>query len=299
MVDLRNIERKWQQKWREDHIFEPVVDPKKPKYFITVPYPYTSGPLHIGHGRTYTIGDIFARYKRMRGFNVLFPMAFHVTGTPILAVSKGIEKGDPTTLQQYREYLSLYIKDPKKIEETLKGFRDPWKVAQFFAQIISEDYDALGFSIDWTRRFTTFDPSYSRFISWQFEFLRRKGFVVQGEHPVLYCLSCDNAVGEDDIEGGDTLDLSIQEFTAIKFPCRDGYLVAATLRPETVFGLTNLWVNPEGEYVKVRVDGETWYVSSEAAEKLSHQGHEIKILEAFDGRKLVGEKCGSPVSDKQ
>jgi leucyl-tRNA synthetase len=82
---LRSIEAKWQKRWREEKVFEPRIDPDKPKYFITVPYPYSNAPLHIGHGRTYTIGDIIARYKRLRGYNVLFPMAFHITGTPIVA----------------------------------------------------------------------------------------------------------------------------------------------------------------------------------------------------------------------
>ncbi|MEM1695600.1 MAG: class I tRNA ligase family protein, partial [Desulfurococcaceae archaeon] len=74
---LRSIERKWQKIWKEMRVFEANLEPDKQKFFITVPYPYANGPLHIGHGRTYTIGDIVARYKRLRGFNVLFPMAFH------------------------------------------------------------------------------------------------------------------------------------------------------------------------------------------------------------------------------
>ena len=87
MVDFQEIEEKWQKKWEKKKLFE--NNPKKgEKYFVTVPYPYTSGPFHIGHGRTYSTADIFVRYQRMQGKNVLWPMGFHVTGTPVLSISK-------------------------------------------------------------------------------------------------------------------------------------------------------------------------------------------------------------------
>ena len=71
-------------------IFNIDPDFSKKKYFITVAYPYPNSPQHIGHGRTYTLADAHARYKRMKGYNVLFPMGFHYTGTPILAMSRRI-----------------------------------------------------------------------------------------------------------------------------------------------------------------------------------------------------------------
>ena len=83
-----DIEAKWQEKWQKSAIFSPRIDNGKKKYFLTIPWPYTSGSLHVGHGRTYTLGDIISRYKRARGFNVLFPMAFHESGTPVLSISQ-------------------------------------------------------------------------------------------------------------------------------------------------------------------------------------------------------------------
>lgn len=79
MVDFRAIEEKWQKKWNEEKIFEPKIDRNKPKFYITVAFPYLSGHLHVGHARTYTIPDVIARFKRMQGYNVLFPMAWHIT----------------------------------------------------------------------------------------------------------------------------------------------------------------------------------------------------------------------------
>ena len=66
---IREIEKKWQKKWQEDNVFVGVIDKNKPKWFLTVSYPYATAPLHIGHSRTYGLGDIFARYKRQQGYN--------------------------------------------------------------------------------------------------------------------------------------------------------------------------------------------------------------------------------------
>lgn len=82
-VDVRTFEEKWRRSWQESRAFESDPDPKRPKYFITVAYPYPNSPQHIGHARTYTMTDVHARFLRMRGFNVLLPMAFHYTGTPV------------------------------------------------------------------------------------------------------------------------------------------------------------------------------------------------------------------------
>ncbi|MCX8176546.1 MAG: class I tRNA ligase family protein, partial [Candidatus Bathyarchaeota archaeon] len=79
-VDFKAIEEKWQKKWSEAKIFEADPDWSKPKCFVTFPFPYMSGPLHVGHAYSATRVDVYARYKRMCGFNVLFPWAWHWTG---------------------------------------------------------------------------------------------------------------------------------------------------------------------------------------------------------------------------
>ena len=86
-IDWASIQKKWTTRWNENHLFDTNPDASKPKFYITVAYPYPNSPQHIGHGRTYTLADVHARYKRMQGYNVLLPMAFHYTGTPILAIS--------------------------------------------------------------------------------------------------------------------------------------------------------------------------------------------------------------------
>ncbi|NHI89441.1 MAG: leucine--tRNA ligase [Candidatus Thorarchaeota archaeon] len=288
MSDIAKIEKKWQKRWRKDHVFEVDPDPKRKKFFLTVPYPYVNGALHIGHGRTYTIGDVIARYKRMQGFNVLFPMASHMTGTPIQGMVDRIKAGDPVAIEQYKRDLRLYFDTEEEVDAQLAKFVDPWTTASFFAKVISQDFDALGLGIDWRRRFTTGDKEYNKFVEWQYQKFKDKGYIKQGNYPLLYCPKDGNPVGEDDLLEGATA--KIKEFTAIKWPFEDGFLVAATLRPETIFGVTNMWIHPTKKYVWAKVDGEKWVVAKAAVEKLRLQAKTVEVLETFSGSKIIGKK---------
>ncbi len=287
MSEFTKIEKKWQKRWKKDKVFEADPDPKRKKFFLTVPYPYTNGALHIGHGRTYTIGDLIARYKRMQGFNVLFPMASHMTGTPVVGMVERIKAGDKDAIEQYKRDLRLYFDTEEEVEAQLAKFTDPWITASFFAKVISQDFDALGYSIDWRRKFTTGDKEYNKFVEWQYHKFMGRGYIKQGDYPLLYCPNDGNPVGEDDLLEGAAA--KIKEFTAIKWGFEDGYLVAATLRPETIFGVTNMWINPTATYVWASVNGEKWIISKSAAEKLKLQAKEIDILEEFPGSKIIGK----------
>ena len=289
MYNAKEIEKKWQDRWEASKIFEANPDSKKEKKFMTVPYPYASGPTHIGHGRSDVNGDIFARYYRAKGYNVLFPMAFHITGTPVLAISSSIERKDEKMLERMRNYVSLHTSSGQKVEKIVRSFTDPWNVVNYFSETIKLDLKSIGMSIDWRRQFTTGDKLYNKFIEWQFLILKNNGYIEKGNYPILFCPRCNNAVGEDDIASGDELDLNINEFTCIKFPFEDGFLVPATLRPETIFGATNLWINPEGIYVYALVNGEKWIISDEATKLLRTQGRNVEILEKFDGKDLIGK----------
>ena len=288
MSDFAKIEKKWQKRWRKDKVFEADPDSKRKKFFLTVPYPYVNGAPHIGHGRTYTIGDVIARYKRMQGYNVLYPMASHMTGTPIQGMVDRVLAGDPVAIEQYKRDLRLYFDTEEEVEAQLAKFTDPWTTASFFAKALSQDYDALGYSIDWRREFTTGDKEYNKFVEWQYLKFMDKGYVKQGNYPLLYCPTCGNPVGEDDLMHGATA--KVKEFTAIKWPFEDGFLVAATLRPETIFGVTNMWIHPTEKYVWAKIDGEKWIISEAATEKLKFQAKEVEILETFPGSKIIGKK---------
>src|SRR6266508_6055116 len=106
-LDLSSIEQKWRNLWNKNKIFESEVDFSKEKYFITVAYPYPNSPQHVGHGRTYTLADVHARYMRMKGYNVLFPMGFHYTGTPILGMSRRVAAGDAELMETFHNVYKL------------------------------------------------------------------------------------------------------------------------------------------------------------------------------------------------
>ncbi len=291
---LRSIEEKWQSRWTEEDIFKGVVDKKIPKFFFTVPYPYSSGPLHVGHARTYTLGDMFCRYKRQLGKNTLWPMAFHITGTPVLSVSAKIEKGDQHTISLYEEYVQIYEKDEKKIKKIVQSFNEPMNVAMYFAKNMINDFKAMGYSLDVHRQFTTGDPEYNKFIEWQYKHLIDQNLIVQGEFPILWCQNDKNAVGEDDIQDADVNEVEVQEFVALKFQIGDEFLVAGTFRPETIYGATNIWIHPEARYKRIRIDDEIWIVSSHAVTKLHQQNHEIEELEEVPGSNFIGMDAFAP-----
>jgi leucyl-tRNA synthetase len=285
MGDREREGREQECRDRWDPVFQ-VNPEKKEKYYLNVAFPYPSGAMHVGHGRTYTVPDIIARFWRMRGWQVLFPMGFHVTGTPVIGISRRIAKGDEKTIQLYRD---LY----RVSQEELDQFTDPMVIVRHFSQEYERVMRRLGLSIDWRRRFITVDPHYSKFIEWQYKHLGEKGYVVKGRHPVKYCPQCENPVGDHDLLEGDKAE--IIKFTLVMFSWEGSLIPTATLRPETVFGVTNLWVNPGISYLKVKVDGNTAIMSREAAVKLQIQDHEVEYLEEIPPGTLIGNKVSHPL----
>ena len=279
-----NIEKKWQKKWADAKLFESNPDERE-KLFLTVAFPYPSGAMHIGHGRTYTVPDVYARFKRMEGYNVLFPMAWHVTGAPVIGIADRIKRKDPWTLDLYERVHGV----PK---ETLPELEDPEFIVKYFSTEYHEVMEEMGYSIDWRREFRTIDPTYKKFIEWQITTLYEKGLVTKGEHPVKYCPNCDNPVGDHDLLEGEGV--GVNELTLLKFPIEDKILVTATLRPETIVGATNIWLNPDVEYVLVNANGENWVITKEAHYNLNHQIKDLDIISEIDPNDLIGKMATNP-----
>jgi len=284
-IDWAALGQKWRRRWDEAHAFEADPKPGTPKYFLTVAYPYPNSPQHIGHGRTYTLADINARYRRMRGYNVLFPMGFHYTGTPILAMWRRLRDGD----EELRDTFAKIYKVPGP---AIASFDEAINIARFFHKEIKEGMREMGYSIDWRREFTTIDPLYSRFIEWQFHKLKEKGYVTRGSHPVGWCPKDGNPVGQHDTLGD--VEPEIGEFTLLKFSLDGSYVPTATLRAETVLGVTNLWIRPEAEYAVAKVDGEQWIISFECASKLKLQNRRVEVVSRFAGKELLGKEVVNP-----
>ncbi|HUR61342.1 MAG TPA: leucine--tRNA ligase [Candidatus Thermoplasmatota archaeon] len=317
--DLEAITAKWQARWwaaKVQHAERPTdwigtvpgSGVAKPTFFIHFAYPGISGFLHVGHMRGFTYTDVFARYKRMTGHHVLFPAGFHASGIPAVAFASEVKRGEKT------EYLRT-----NGYEGPIEALSDPKAVVGYFARIYTNDYwKKFGFLIDERRNCTTIDPAYNRFIQWQFRALSAKGYLIQKPHYAPYCpvagpVAVDKS--ETDIKQGGSAE--VLEFVALRFTLPAGtvhaepvILPCATLRPETVYGCTNVWVHPDQEYHLVRVwqDGfvkdsdpsEVWAVSARGVVKLEWQFERAKSLHIkVDGRTLVGENVVAPVTGKR
>ncbi len=285
------IEKKWLSFWDKNNTNNSDIDYSKQKFFITVAYPYPNSPQHIGHGRTYTLADVHARYYKLKGFNVLFPMGFHYTGTPILGMSKRVQSGDVEIIDNFK---NIYLID----DNTINSFSNPLNIAKYFHNEIRLGMVEMGYSIDWRREFTTIDPLYKKFISWQFRTLKGLGVIEQGSHPVGWCPNDENPVSQHDTLGD--IEPSFTEYILIKFKLSDEdlFLPVATLRPETIFGATNLWVNPDETYHKVLVNNnETWLLSESATKKLMFQNFNTKVISDIKGYSMVERHVNNPITD--
>ena len=292
-INFKEIEKKWQEKWEEAKIFETNVDENKPKFFITVPYPYVNGAPHIGAGFTFTRGDVYARFKRMQGFNVLFPQGFHATGEPILGAIERLKKNDKTQIETFK----LFGASDKDIEDfKTKGAE---YTAKYWMKKWIEILKLAGFSIDWRRTFiTAITPHYSKFIEWQYNTLKKLGYVIQGTHPVIWCPYCQSPTGDHDrLEGEGE---SVIDYIILKFKLESGEILpCGTLRPETIYGVTNIWVNPEVEYLKAKVNGEIWILSERATIKLKDQLKKIEVVGKIKGEELIGKYAENPITKEK
>jgi leucyl-tRNA synthetase len=171
-IDFAKLEKKWQDRWEKAKIFEAKEDLKKKKYYVLEMFPYPSGAgLHVGHAFNFVIGDVFARFKLMNGFNVIHPMGFDSLGLP--AENAAIkDKKHP------KDYTDASIKNFIKQQRT------------------------LGLTYDWTRQVNTADSSYYKWDQWIFLKMFEKGLVYQKEAAVNWCPKCDTILANEQVEGG-------------------------------------------------------------------------------------------------
>lgn len=293
MPDYESMEKKWQVRWSDRKLNESERD-GRPKFMIIFAYPGVTGYLHVGHMRGYTYADAIGRYKRMTGHNVLFPVGTHATGNGAISLAARIASKDPDIM----DYMTRNGCPPEKLEGEL---RDPLNVVWFFNDVYREEYwKRFGFLADWRRFTCTLYPDYSKFMQWQFRKLNDAGLLMQKPYFAPACPSCGPVAvdpSETDLSKGGSAET--QEYTLLKFRSGDDLLVAATLRPETVYGQVCFWVNPEVEYVRALVGGEVWIVSPHAFEKLTHQKENVERIGSVKGSDLIGRKCAAPMIHRE
>lgn len=174
MLDRYNfseIEKKWQKKWEEEQAFKVTEDPEKEKYYVLEMFPYPSGKLHMGHVRNYSIGDVLARFKVMKGFNVLHPMGWDSFGLP--AENAAIKHDTEPSVWTW-----------ENINEMRKQLKE------------------LGLSYDWDREVATCHPDYYRWMQWIFIQFYKKGLAYKKENPVNWCPSCQTVLANEQVVDG-------------------------------------------------------------------------------------------------
>ncbi len=169
--DPERIENKWQDEWTSSRCFEVEVDPSRPKYYVLEMFPYPSGKIHMGHVRNYSIADVVARYKRMRGFNVLHPMGWDAFGLPAENAA---------------------IKNKSHPAQWTYG-----NIAEMRAQL-----KRLGYSYDWRRELATCRPEYYKWEQLFFLKFLEKGLVYRKNSPVNWCESCQTVLANEQVEDG-------------------------------------------------------------------------------------------------
>jgi leucyl-tRNA synthetase len=167
----QEIEEKWQKVWEEKGVFHTPQRSEKPKYYALVMFPYPSGTLHVGHVKNYVIGDIVARYKRMRGYNVLHPFGYDAFGLPAenAAIEKGIHPEEWT-----RKNISIIRKQVKR----------------------------LGISYDWNREIATCDEEYYKWTQWIFLQLYKNGLAYKKKAAVNWCPKCKTVLANEQVKDG-------------------------------------------------------------------------------------------------
>ena len=167
----KEIEEKWQQRWSDEKLFRVKEDSNKEKYYLLEMFPYPSGKMHIGHVRNYSIGDVVARYKRMRGHNVLHPMGWDAFGMP--AENAAIEHG---------------IHPAEWTYQNIDAMRAQLK--------------RMGFSYDWGRELATCDVTYYRWEQWLFLKMYEKGLAHRKRSSVNWCEQCQTVLANEQVEAG-------------------------------------------------------------------------------------------------
>uniref|UniRef100_A0A7N4UZV8 Leucine--tRNA ligase, cytoplasmic n=1 Tax=Sarcophilus harrisii TaxID=9305 RepID=A0A7N4UZV8_SARHA len=355
---LKKIEREIQQKWDAEKVFEAnASDPgsltSKDKYFVTFPYPYMNGRLHLGHTFSLSKCEFSVGYQRLKGKKCLFPFGLHCTGMPIKACADKLKReielyGCPPEFPDEEEEEEdittkkeeIIIKDKAKgkkskaaakagsskyqwgimkslglSDEEIMKFSEAEHWLDYFPPLAIQDLKKMGLKVDWRRSFITTDvnPYYDSFVKWQFLTLRERNKIKFGKRYTIYspkdgqpCMDHDRQTGEG---------VGPQEYTLIKMKVIEPYpsklsglkgknifLVAATLRPETMFGQTNCWVRPDMKYIGFETaNGDIFICTQRAARNMSYQGFTkdngvVPVVKELMGEEIIGAALSAPLT---
>ncbi len=285
----RAREEHWQRVWAERELGRARRVPGREKFYALVAYPGSSGFLHVGHLRGLAYADMFHRFHRMRGHQVFFPSGTHASGLPAVSFAQRVKDRDPGVVSQ--------LEDNGVPREVWSRLEDPAAAARFLGEGYLALFRRLGLLIDESADVTTIDDDYQAFIRWQFHRLEDRGMLVQAPHFASVCPVCGPVSvdpSETDLSSGGDAEWIV--YQTIPFRLDDGrYLLAATLRPETVYGATNLWLHPTEPLIVWHEGDHAFLVGRAAGPRLVEQhggrlGHEVPPTE------LLGRTARAPLT---
>ncbi len=308
------VEAKWQKKWEEDGVFKVRMEPGKEKYYVLEMFPYPSGNIHMGHVRNYSIGDVVARYKKMRGFNVLHPMGWDAFGMP--AENAAIAN---------------------------KTHPAKWTYANI--DTMRAQLKRLGFSYDWDREFATCTKDYYRWEQWLFVKMFEKGMAYRKESFVNWCEPCQTVLANEQVENDccwrcgtnvrqkklsqwffritdyaedllvhcdqlpgwpekvttmqkNWIGKSIGSEAVFAVENSDKVISVFTTRPDTIFGATFMCLAPEHPLVEELSKGRPEEEAVRAfVEKISMQDRSSKAIENYEKEGVfLGVYCINPLT---
>ncbi len=226
--NFTEIERKWQSKWEEMGIHKyDWNDDSLPRFSIDTPPPYPSGELHMGNVLNWTYFDIVARYKRMCGYNVLFPQGWDCHGLGIeiqVEKARNIRKRDVPP-DQFRQWCC--------------------ELVEKYIGMMKEGILKMGASIDWTTEYRTMDPDYWRRTQLSFILLQKSGYMYQGTHPVNWCPRDETAIADAEVDH--VKKEGVLHYIHFPLEGSSEYLLIATSRPEFIPACVAVEVNPTDE----------------------------------------------------
>lgn len=226
--DGLSVEKIIQQFWADNNIYKFVPDKSRPIYSIDTPPPTVNGSLHIGHIFSYTQAEMIARYKRMRGYNVFYPFGFDDNGLPserLVEKENGIKAKDLTR----SEFCEKCVETTRKYEAEFKAL-----------------WQSMGFSCDWDLQYTTVSSEVQKLSQKSFIELAQAGHAYIKESPVLWCTECQTSIAQAELDSKDVP----SSFNYMSFVGEDGQIEIATTRPELLYGVVCVFVNPDDERYK-------------------------------------------------
>ena len=283
---------RWQDAWARAGLSVGQRAPDRRKFYLLIAYPGASGFLHVGHLRSFAYADALHRYHRALGEATLFPFGLHASGIPAVTFARKVQARDPTVVAA--------LEDAGVPPAVWPALETPEEAARFLGDEYRRVLRRIGALIDETTYVTTIDEDYGRFVAWQMRALHAAGDVVQGSYFTSVCPVCGPVAvdpSETDLERGG--DAEVVRFILVPFRLDDGReLLAGTLRPETVFGVTNVWVAPSEDLVVWHHGSREFLVARNGGERLVEQ-HGGRIGRTVPATELVGKTVRVPVAERR